>query len=641
MQQIKTIADLFPHEDQNLQKSVAKKVLESEGKGVLFVLDGFDELPVSLRNRGFLFRMLQGKVLPKCSLLVTSRPSATKDIYMACSAQIRRHIEILGFTQECVEKYAKSIFSSESILNDFKTYVSASKNPAINSLMYIPLNAAIIVHIYRNGRRKGCPIPKTLTQVYTQLCLTLLQRHIIATDPQNKTTLNNFSDISTPYYIHFQCLSQLAFEQFERESIIFYSDSVPEELVHFGFLDCVPALYCGGGVSYNFLHLTLQEFLAAYHIAQHPSDNDVFKSFSKDRRWEVVWRFVSGLTGFQYFMDSVRCDAFVSVSEEDEYITVENLFLHCLFEGQCMFDYMAVLGNNMIHSRQRAVEGSFSSPMDRYALGYCISHCSSPTSWKVYMSFSSGESFTWGLDSNLHGKGVISHITMISVSPTYLDSAAKYLSGHLRVVDADAEIVQALPRMKNLTSLDLAPKILLDVSVIPLTNIQTLTLRFVLQENQTFLLSLHDLISSPSNMFKNLAIISFGKYNVNTKPLCDVLFGPSSLNQLTLKLPYFSLNSFDLLETNTCLTTVRISSTQLLPPQSLCKILQGNRTIENLRWGECNTLDLQIEAFIMALSSNTTLKELTLHMLPSYITNYVSSLIHDTRVSILHQEFLS
>ena len=111
----------------------------------------YDGLPLKLRYQGLLLQLLKGEVLPNCSVLVTSRPSATSDLLQACSPQIQKHREILGFTQEYVKDYASSVFSSQpEMLDDFLIYISASENPAINSLKYIPLNAAIIVHTYKN-----------------------------------------------------------------------------------------------------------------------------------------------------------------------------------------------------------------------------------------------------------------------------------------------------------------------------------------------------------------------------------------------------------------------------------------------------------------------------------------------------------
>ena len=205
VQQIENIVDLFPHIDVQLQQLVTKEVLGREGIRILFILDGYDELPISSRHQELLIELLKGKVLPKCSVLVTSRPSATRDLFRACRPLIQRHVEILGFTPEAVEDYVCSIFASEpDLLEDFLIYISVSKNPSINTLMYIPLNAAIIAEIYRNSRRKGCPIPKTMTQVYTKLCLTLLQRHLDNINPQNTIVLDKFSDLPNTYYRSFQ-----------------------------------------------------------------------------------------------------------------------------------------------------------------------------------------------------------------------------------------------------------------------------------------------------------------------------------------------------------------------------------------------------------------------------------------------------
>ena len=629
VQQIENIADLFPHIDQSLRQSVAKQVLSKEGKGVLFILDGYDELPIGSRYLGLLFKLLKGEVLPKCSTLVTSRPSATEDLYMACSPQIQRHVEILGFTQESVKDYAASIFFAETELKEFLHYVSASESPAINSLMYIPLNAAIIVHIYRDNRLRDCPLPKTMTQVYLQLCLTLLKRSIMSTNPLSRSNLNSFSDLPSIFYDDFKKLARLAYEQFEKHNVVFYSCDV---MVHFGFLDSVPALYGGGGVSYNFLHLTLQEFLAAYHITQLSSGIDVFKRHSEDRRWEVVWRFVSGLTGFQYFMGYVKCGAFLSMSEDVEDLGIKKLLLHCLFEGQFMLDYMAVLGRNKLF-------GSVASPLDRYALGYCIANCSSTTSWKVCMEDGSGESFMWGLNSNNCGNGIVRYLEMSGVFPTCLGSyPSNILSSiiHLSIDDISNDtsvvLVEVLPLMNSLMSLhldtEMAPNL---IHAISKTNITTLTLTF--HEHCNILFFLQSLIAS---QLQELTIKSVG--GASTKPLCDVLFGPSSLDKLTLDLPYFTANSFDLLETNTCLTTVHISSIAILPLQLLSRILQNNRTIEKLRWGHYSDafgVLTEVETLNQALSCNTTLKELTLYIHSSYDSeHHLPSLIHDTRVKL-------
>ena len=638
VQQINGVCNLFPHEDQDLQKAVANEVLKEEGRGVLFILDGFDELPVDLRSEGFLFRMLQGTVLPKCCVLVTSRPSATEDLNMTCT-QIQRHIEILGFTQECIKGYASSILSDEpELLKDFLLYISPSVNPVINSLMYIPLNAVIIVHIYKNSKKSSRPIPKTLTQVYTQLCLTLLQRYTWSVSPQKKKIITKISDLPDSYYKDFSKLAQLAFEQFQKHNVVFYSSDLPKDLVHFGFLDSVSALCGGGGISYNFLHLTLQEFLAAYHITQLSNGIDVFKRHSEDRRWELVWRFVSGLTGFQYFKDSVRCDAFCA-SRNDEYLEVKHLLLHCLFESQLMFDYMAVLGTNKMCSDQEDLPLFSSSPLDRYALGYCIANCSSATSWKVCILHGSDESFMWGLNSNHCGNGVISSLKL-NVLSTCLDSYPSNILSDIDFFNANIHgmnLLVVLPQMKKLTSLNLhaiTPAIL---GVITQSNVTTLRLHSTIE--QTSLFSIHGLINSPSKKLKDLTIISNFSHG-STRPLCDVLFGPSSLTSLTLRLPKAMENSFDLLKSNTCLTTVDILCTDIhhtLSLQPLSSILQNNKTIEKLRWGYCDTIHFypaELESLNDALFYNTTLKELILNTnIGDY--SYLSSLIHDIRVKCI------
>ena len=582
VQQIESIADFFPHINQELQQYVSKEVVDREGKRVLIVLDGYDELPINLRHQELLTKLLKKEVLPECSVLVTSRPSATRDLFRACRPQIKRHVEILGFNQKSVEDYASSVFFSEpEVLKDFLVYISASNNPAINSLMYIPLNAAIIVEIYKNSRRKGSPIPKTMTQVYTQLCLALLQRYLDNVNPQNTIVLDDFNDIPNTYYVHFKKLSRLAFEQFQQHRIVFYSDSVSKELIHFGFLDSVAALYGGGGVSYNFLHLTLQEFLAACHITQLSKGTDIFDCYSNDARWEVVWMFLSGLTGFKYFENSVQNPVFSYLG--DKYFQVKTLLLRCLFEGQQRyFLYAETVCTSFLQP--------ITFPLDRYALGYCIANCSSRTSWQVKLVNVSDESFVWGLNSNYSGNGTISHLDM-RCGDTHFDSyPLKILHGieHLEINSCSLEKV--IPLMKNLTSLCLV---------------------YFPSDNDVLVFS---------NLLHLLKLkclrLTYGTGELIPEPICEILFGPSSLEKLDLINYDLEENSLKSLESNTSLTNLTITypCTMITPFQTLSAIVLHNKTIQKLEiYVISETLDLeQLDTFKAALSTNTSLEEFRL-----------------------------
>ena len=100
VQRIGNISQLFCQYESEDKKSLVEEVSKSQGSGVLFILDGFDELPKTLQKEGFLLSLMRGCVLPASTVLVTSRPSATAQLLTSCSP---KHIEILGFTQESVK----------------------------------------------------------------------------------------------------------------------------------------------------------------------------------------------------------------------------------------------------------------------------------------------------------------------------------------------------------------------------------------------------------------------------------------------------------------------------------------------------------------------------------------------------------
>ena len=401
VQKIGSVSQLFFSYESEDKDALVKEV--GQGKGVLFILDGFDELPKALQRKSYLLNLIKGRVLPASTVLVTSRPSATAELLTSCHPQKR--VEILGFTQESVKAYARSIFSSDpKKLEKFMAYISISNNLAINSLMYVPLNAAIVVQIYQHSSNSSI-LPHTLTELYTQLCLTVLNRYLKAND---NYSVNKFDDLSDSSRQHFLKLSVIAFEGIKKEEVIFHN--VSPDFVHFGFLDSVSALYGGGQVSYNFLHLTIQEFLAAYHISQLRGDGlEVFEQYESDEHWNVVWRFVAGLTKFEHFHGHVRFEDAVKLGKLD---------IQCLFEAQ---------DSTYFHSapapKYFEVSVYYPSPLDEYALGYCISSIATRMTWtvKIYgddYDFPSTEYFTKPfMISNSPSVGVIEELSFSNVRP--------------------------------------------------------------------------------------------------------------------------------------------------------------------------------------------------------------------------------
>ena len=620
------IEDLFPHDDKELRSSVAKEVLGRDGKGVLFVLEGYDELSSSLKSSGLFKRLLRGQSLPECTILITSRPSASREL--VCHSQINRHVEILGFTQENIREYATIAFSSEpEVLKDFLFYVSASENPAINSLMYIPLNAAIIVQIYSHTRKRGLPIPKTLTQLYTQLCLILVQRGADI----SSSVLTKLSDIPAEYSTHFQRLSKLAYETFREHKLVFHLDSVP---FHFGMLDSVVSLYSGRGVSYNFLHLTLQEFLAAYYITQLPNGMDVFKEYEYNPRWNLVWKYVSGLTCFRFFKTVVKACVFLDSEVEHHQIQIRMFLLECLFEAQVHFDFESIY-----HKHNIVVKSDYKScPLDRYALGYCIAQ--TQVSWDVRLLGNSGEGFMWGLKSASSVSGNLECLYFESVKPTCLEQYPIKTLGcikQLRVKDVyENTLIEVIPQMKSLTYINFGfTKFTFTLELFSAIARSNVTRFSFYCDVKTDLIYESMAALMRSNKLQDLEFMI--SEAIDTKPFCDILFGPSCLRILTIMLFNTALaeNSLASLKSNTSLTNVRIVAVGTLHNHlpMLTKILVSNKTLQVLEF-DClvNFSREDILWFGWALQSNTTLREIVLFFHSVYHGEGIFSSIVDSRL---------
>ena len=240
---------------------------------MLIVCDGFDELPREQRQEGSVYiDLLKGRLLPEATIIVTSRPSVSADLWRLCQHNIHRHLEVIGFTKEHIKQFAKSVFSGD-ILAEFLSYITS--NPPIYGMMYIPLNAVIVALIYQDSYDTDTPFPTTMTQLFDALTRALIRRHLVSTRQVPSEycmppSLQRTEDISKLPPLVAQQLLQLARVAYESlcEKRYVFTD-LGEDFEHLGTMKKTTSVnVCTGpGCSYSFLHLTLQEYLTALHIA--------------------------------------------------------------------------------------------------------------------------------------------------------------------------------------------------------------------------------------------------------------------------------------------------------------------------------------------------------------------------------------
>ena len=304
-----SLKDLIYHPLEDVAQAVSEELLCFHA---LIILEGFDRLPDHCRNdQSVFFQLIAGKLLPQATVLVVSRPWATERIRWNYGNRIYQHIEILGFTSQQITEYIERTIPQDKV-SDLITYLE--KHPQIRSVMYIPLNCAIVVTVYQESQESRCALPTTLTELYTAMAQTLLFRYLRGHHQYETTTMKTFKDLPLAVYTKFSDICELAYK-----GIVGTSDQVqriftgaPSDFDSLGLMDSVTELCVTQGPvsSHNFLHLTFQEYFAAVHISTlSPATQLEHFQRHKEGRLRVVLRFLAGLKKFELFFKG-KCAPF-------------------------------------------------------------------------------------------------------------------------------------------------------------------------------------------------------------------------------------------------------------------------------------------------------------------------------------------
>ncbi|XP_033978157.1 LOW QUALITY PROTEIN: protein NLRC3-like [Trematomus bernacchii] len=264
-----------------LQKVTAEQLAVCK---VLLIFDGLDESRLSLDFRNnevvsdvsqkssvnvLLTNLIRGKLLPSALIWITSRPAAANQIPPEC---VDRVTEVRGFTDAQKEEYFRRRWSDEDLSSRIISHIKSSRSLYIMCLIpvFCWITAAVLDHMLTTDQRGE--LPQTLTDMYAHFLLVQTKRKKQKYEAGHETSPQQLTKADREVLLK---LGRLAFEHLEKGDIMFYKEDlqrcglgVTEALVHSGVCTEIfkreslifeKTVYC-------FVHLSIQEFLAAVYL---------------------------------------------------------------------------------------------------------------------------------------------------------------------------------------------------------------------------------------------------------------------------------------------------------------------------------------------------------------------------------------
>ena len=333
IQNASTLADIIPARNTEMSQSTASQLQANDGMNVLFIFDGWDEFPPNKMKSSLVSTILRQPhklSLHQSTVLITSRPVATGNLLHIAD----RRVEILGFTHKQIREFIeKALDGNRTQIQQLVQHLE--EHPVIEGYCYIPLHSAILVHIFLT--MKGA-LPTTHHELFRSLVLCCIVREKETHEPDTiLPVMSSLNDLPDELKSKLNNLCLLAYNGVMQEKIIFYlEDLLTSDIIlpSLGLLQATEGLaLCSKSLSYNFLHLSVQELLAAYHISQMDSSEQirVFKNMFGSPRFQAVLQYYCGFTKLdnpeiQQFISSYH----VSKSSLNEVLPI----LHCFFEAK-------------------------------------------------------------------------------------------------------------------------------------------------------------------------------------------------------------------------------------------------------------------------------------------------------------------
>ena len=603
---ITSLPDLFPHSKAPGRDKVTRRVVESNGSGCLIWLEGWDELVCRKKCATLLSRLIYGTLLPAATIYITSRPWATGGLLELMGDRISQHTELLALKKDVVEKQIRPI----SIVEGADEPLAFDSNPVILAAMYTPVTAAIVGQVFKCAPRNP---PTTVTQLYSAYVLMRLE-HYLTQHPKysdRNMKVRTLGDLPEGVLAEFWRLCALAYEGVSQQMIVF--SSLPEGVSTLGLLQSVPQVYGEGEdqVSYNFLHYTVQEYLAALHLSHLPPQEQMTiidikcLRMAKDKYgrsyYETTFQFLAGITK----LESYPVD-FLSKLLSQDAVSMYSW----LYESQ---NLTSVLG-----SGERELRLPYSATTtDYFVTGYCLAH--SNCTWNINFDFISVddvamEFLSKGCNHQLPETGISSRI--VTASFTSGSITADVIGHFLTIPYSLLQHIQHLNLSWN--KLDRRACEVLAEGVQRMPCLETLDL------SSNSLIGCGDAVQLVSRLhsskLRELDMSRTGISDPDFECLASYIHSTTSLQRLNIGWNNISVESIDslckALSANSSMRSLDMSRCNLTTSHCVClgQLLRHpiHCKIEQLNLSHCSLTSDGVGEVVSGLNDNHTLRELNL-----------------------------
>ena len=242
--------------------------------------------------------------------MVTSRPTAD-DFYSRL--HFDRMVEIIGFTSNKIKDYVSRFCENNNRIDvEPKIWNHIESSSELLNLCYIPVNCSIICttlsECLSDPTNDTGTLPSTLTELYETATNHYEEHHHKGDKSTAKDVLKK--------------LRELAFNHMAKGQLVFEQKLFDEHMQKSGLLNSLSNPIFALKKQFCFIHLTIQEFLAAEHVIETYSTTEIEKFISdhfENAKWHLILQFIAGLAGKKMKMSGMRVDISCIVAFTDHF----------------------------------------------------------------------------------------------------------------------------------------------------------------------------------------------------------------------------------------------------------------------------------------------------------------------------------